>query len=57
MTAQQIALSWHQAIQDYDRGVFGIDQLSRTVRDLWALSDDLGIRDEVNTAYDALRGP
>lgn len=56
MTAQQIALDWHHAIQAYDARQFGIEQLSRTVRDLWALAESLGILEETDAAYEALRG-
>lgn len=55
MTAQQIANAWYVAIQAYDARQFGIEQLSRTVRDLWALAESLGIREETVAAYEALR--
>jgi hypothetical protein len=56
MTAQQIALDWHHATQAYDARQFGIEQLSRTVRDLRALAESLGIREETLAALAALRG-
>ena len=55
MTAQQIALDWHHAIQAHDARQFGIEQLSRTVRDLRTLAESLGIREETVAAYEALR--
>ena len=55
MTAQQIALDWHHAIQAHDARQFGIEQLSRTVRDLRTLAESLGIREETVAAYEARR--